>query len=125
MGSTKLQYGDSLHLYGKENNIKNGILYFTDLTFIKHNIVFKDMMIGNYTSMLGDSGGSIIHMDDGTANIVGMHQGTLCTDTHRPYNKELAAVGINGIENFDKCPSSMNYSIFSPWENIVEFYDLD
>ncbi len=121
--ATQLQYGDSLHLYGKETNSKNGTLHFTDVTFTSTGTVFIDMMLGNYTSVGGDSGGPIIHMDNNTAKIVGMHKGVICTD-YNTANPNFRGNSEHGFEYVAECPSNIKYKIFSPWENIVTFYDL-
>jgi hypothetical protein len=116
----------TLGMYGIYNNTDDGMLYFNNATVMDNQdvIVYYNMGIGNYNSIVGDSGAPVIyHNDNGTNYLVGVHRGSICV-----FDSELPDIGIINVTKFealcndndteDRTDDHYFYKIFSAWENV-------
>ena len=105
-----------IELIGIHHNSEGRIQYANATVSLDTDYAIKNIVISNYQSIGGDSGGSIITTYDGTNNLIGIHKGAFCN-----FKSTLENNTMNFFDNRNStsCPVERAiYKGFSTWENI-------
>ncbi len=122
-GSTEnIPIGSSIELIGSVTN-SEGTLKYKNVTAFKEGQLFRNVGVGHYNSINGDSGGPIISVQNGY-KLVGVHQGFLCTFSTYSLNLGVVLQDFKNIERFCPPDASSHFKLFTPWENEKNAFGL-
>ena len=109
-------------MIGIHHNSEGKIQYTNATVSLDTDYAIKNIVISNYPSKGGDSGGSIITTYDGTNNLIGIHKGSFCNFMNTLDNGTTMLVDNR---NDTSCRAEHSiYKGFSTWENIKEALNL-
>ena len=135
--TTSIERGSGISLYGKNTNSDGTLLFKNatvttrdygdgrDNTFTLHNY-----LIGNYDSVIGDSGGPIVNYQNGSAYIIGIHSGTVCQFVSPSENQTEINFWYNKTNSEQQlCPKVTTgiwtyYKGFASWNTVKSEFEI-
>ncbi len=114
---------ETLTIYGSQTNGNGTLLYKNATSFSSEgNQFLTNAGIALYPSIGGDSGAPIIYNDNGTAFLVGVHQGGVCIFETNSNNYRIDIESHLNLCNY--ATDYYYYKIFSAWELVRETLSL-